>query len=224
MRKYFFLGLLTSGFFIWQASPILADGVEFYRNIQSNSILKCSSPRQIELSYTGAGIASSASRHTLLCLKNNRQADWIMYSSIFCQRYCQLWFSSEDIGASRKAIDHPFVLKPQKTAIGINCKIQTRPPKLNEYFDYYWNCEKYQARRNLTIVTKSQMPFKYRDNDRNKFQLNTYDNPSCKKDQSDSYPCFQHYPELGNDGNKYNPEMAIDCRGDKEFCNLRYNP
>lgn len=223
MKKLFISSLLTSGLFLWQTLPTLADGVRYYRNLQANSILQCSSPKQIEISYVGAGIASSSSSLTILCLKNDRQAQWIMQSSVTCQSQKNLpqKCTSFDFKDDK---NNTLMFSPGKTAIGINCTIKTQPEKYSEDLDYYWSCEKYQARKNLTIKTTGQKPLQSRSNGEEKFWLHTDDNPSCKSDPSFPYACFQPYPDLGNDGTKYRPEMAIDCRGDAEFCKSYYQP
>jgi len=225
MKKRFISSLLTSSLFLWQTSPTLAAGTNYYRNLQSNSILKCSSPKQIEIIWLGGNTTSYGSAHTIICLKNDRQAAWIMESSVTCQSQkvslenCPSWLGNQQLefGAN-------VVIKPPKTAVGINCTIKTKLAKYSEDLNYYWTCEKYQARKNLTIKTTGQkFSVNNRDGNEDKFWLHTYDNPSCKKD-SELGGCFRGYPSLGNDGNKYHPEMAIDCRGDKEFCNYYYNP
>lgn len=225
MKKFVISSLLTSGLFVCQASPTLASGVNYYRNLESNNILKCASPRQIEIIWVGGDVSHYGSAHTIICLKNDRQAAWIMESSVTCQSQkvslenCPSWLGNQQLefGAN-------VVIKPPKTAIGINCNIKTQLAKYSEDLNYYWTCEKYQARKNLTIKTTGQkFSVNNRDGNEDKFWLHTYDNPSCKKD-SELGGCFRGYPSLGNDGNKYHPEMAIDCRGDKEFCNYYYNP
>lgn len=225
MKKFVISSLLTTGLFVWQTSPTLASGVNYYRNLQSNSILKCASPRQIEIIWVGGDVSHYGSAHTIICLKNDRQAEWIIQSSIECQsrkvplQNCPSLFTDQQLQSSTIT----QVFNPNKTAIGMNCKITTRPAKYSEDLDYYWTCEKYQARKNLTIKTTGQkFSVNNRDGDeKNKFWLHTYDNPSCKKD-SQLGSCFQPYP--GFDDPKYRPEMSIDCRGDAQFCKYYYQP
>jgi hypothetical protein len=230
MKKFVISSLLTSGLFVCQASPTLASGVNYYRNLESNNILKCASPRQIEILWTGGNTTSYGSAHTILCLKNSRQAEWIMESSVTCQSQkiplekCPLWFDNQQFEAIAKTKNNTLTVSPRKTAIGINCTIKTRPAKYSEDLDYYWTCEKYQARKNLTIKTTGQkFSVNNHDGDEHQFWLHSYENPDCKKD-STSTVCFKPYPDLGNDGNKYRPEMSIDCRGDAQFCKYYYQP
>ena len=229
MKKFVISSLLTSGLFVCQASPTLASGVNYYRNLESNNILKCASPRQIEILWTGGNTTSYGSAHTILCLKNSRQAEWIMESSVTCQSQkiplekCPLWFDNQQFEAIAKTKNNTLTVSPRKTAIGINCTIKTRLAKYSEDLDYYWTCEKYQARKNLTIKTTGQkFSVNNRDGDeKNKFWLHTYDNPSCKKD-SQLGSCLQPYP--GFYDTNYRPEMSIDCRGDAQFCKYYYQP
>jgi len=224
MKKFVISSLLTTGLFVWQASPTLASGVNYYRNLESNNILKCASPRQIEIIWVGGDVSHYGSAHTIICLENDRQAEWIIQSSIECQsrkvplQNCPSLFTDQPLQSS--TIDRVF--NPNKTAIGMNCKITTRPEKYSDNFYYSWTCEKYQAHKNLTIKTTGQkFSVNNRDGDEHQFWLHSYENPDCKKD-STSTVCFEPYPDLGNDGNKYRPEMAIDCRGDAQFCQYYY--
>jgi hypothetical protein len=235
MKKLTILSILALGSITLSVTPVLAGGNTSYRNIKSNSILECPTQKHIEKYHWGAGGGNYASgKHMILCLENNSQAKWIIYSYVHCapwdnggQEYCP------DGKVARATMEfnrtepskNTYIFNPKKSLIGTNCRIVKRKDQFDSY-DWVWSCKKYTPRENLTIMTKGNesafyvtaggRDYKYFS----KFMFNRSSDPSCVQGIS---RCETNYPDLFNAIGIPDRRTFYDCRGNAEYCNRQYD-
>jgi hypothetical protein len=198
-------------------SPAVAAGSDSYRNVTSNNILSCPTNQQIENFWYGGTGSSYGSNHVLICLDGDRKAKWVIDSGVQCQsgvENCPYDIDTE-------SADYTYTFKYRRTGIGTNCNIVKKTGEYGSTF-YYWSCQKYTSRQNLTIITKGNEPllstgglFTKYGKIPSEFEFDTSDDPSCTPDSS---PCTQEYPGLGGDGETPPQRTYQDCVGDAQFC------
>jgi hypothetical protein len=171
----------------------------------------------------------------ILCLENNSQAKWIIFSTVLCQRwseggrkYCPNDTITKGIVQFNRSepSKNTYIFKPKKTLIGTNCRVQKKEESKPGY-PFVWSCEKYTPQANLTIMTKGNESLEYVKEDyreiRKRFLkfLYTSSDPSCRIGPLD---CELEYPRYLFDAIGIPDSRTFeDCRGSAEYCNKRYD-
>ena len=74
MKKALIIAFLSTGLSSFISLPAFAGDANYYRNLTFNSVLNCSTDKQIEAFWEGGNSTSYGLDYGIICLENERKA------------------------------------------------------------------------------------------------------------------------------------------------------